>query len=122
MPRRRSPIGTQVASPLQRTCTSLLRNGSIARIAAHVFGAFSSSSRALNVYLPAVMRSMRIAGVRYAADGEGITLDARARYDDRQARSGSSRASRDAARRESDCDGQGRWAWAPPTAWPPTPA
>src|SRR5438093_12471127 len=113
MPRRRSPIGTQVASPLQRTCTSLLRNGSIARIAAQVFGAFSSSSRALNVYLPAVMRSMRIAGVRYAADGEGIALDARAGYDDGQARIGSSRATRGAARPERDRDRQARRAWSP---------
>src|SRR5260221_14558097 len=50
-----SPIGTQVDSPLHRQCTSLLLNGSIARIAATVFGARSSSRRARKVNGPAVV-------------------------------------------------------------------
>src|SRR5581483_3856397 len=87
-PRRRSPMGTQVDSPLQRQWTSLLRNGSMARIAAHVFGASCSSRRAPNVYVPAVMRSILMAGVRYAADDEGLAVDARPRHHDRQARRG----------------------------------
>src|SRR5258708_15431987 len=55
-----SPIGTQVDSPLQRQWTSLLSNGSIARIAADVRGASSSSSRAVNVNGPAVILSICI--------------------------------------------------------------
>src|SRR6266850_3859453 len=96
-PSRSSPIGTHVDSPLHRTCTSLLLIGSRFLMAAHVFGARSSSRRALNVYLPTVMRSIVIAGVRYAADGEGIALDPRARHHHRQARRGRARPSRDAA-------------------------
>src|SRR5256885_3608682 len=58
-------MGTHVDSPLQRQWTSLLRRGRSFRIAAQVFGASLSSSRALKVKGPAVMRSMVIAGVRY---------------------------------------------------------
>src|SRR3989442_4149802 len=79
-------MGTHVDSPLQRTCTSLLRRGNIRRIAATVFGASVSSQRALNVYGPAVMRSIFIAGVRYPPDGARDALHARARYDQRPAR------------------------------------
>src|SRR4030088_346892 len=59
-----SPIGTQVDSPLQRQCTSLLWNGSIARIAAAVLGASSSSSRARNVNGPATIFSVFTSGAR----------------------------------------------------------
>jgi 5-hydroxyisourate hydrolase len=43
----------------------LLRRGKSFRIAAHVFGAARSSSRALKLKGPAVIRSIVIAGVRY---------------------------------------------------------
>src|SRR5205807_2976391 len=64
-PSRFSPIGTHVDSPLHLQWTSLLRSGRSFRIAAQVFGASFSSSRALKVKGPAVMRSIVIAGVRY---------------------------------------------------------
>src|SRR5687767_7642231 len=54
----KSPSGTHVDSPLQRTCSRFCWNGSISRNAAHVCGAFSVSSLAVNRYGPAVtMRS-----------------------------------------------------------------
>src|SRR5439155_21706967 len=64
-PSRFSPIGTHVDSPLHLQWTSLLRSGRSFWTAAHVFGASFSSSRALKVKGPAVMRSIVIAGVRY---------------------------------------------------------
>src|SRR5438270_3687523 len=57
------------------------------------------------------MRSFCIAGVRYAADGEGDALDPRARYDQRQARPRRTRTCGDAARLARDRkreDGRGR--------------
>ena len=50
-----SPSGIQADSPLQRTWMILLRNGSSASNAAHVFGAASRSQRARNSNGPAVI-------------------------------------------------------------------
>src|SRR3954451_20078619 len=60
MPTSNSPSGIQVDSPLQRTWMTFCSNGSSRVNAAHVFGARSSSRRALNVYGPAVIWSIDI--------------------------------------------------------------
>src|SRR5438477_12704818 len=57
-------MGTQVDSPLHLQCTSLLRNGSIDRIAAAVLGARSSSSCARNVNGPATIFSIFTSAAR----------------------------------------------------------
>src|SRR5439155_19131315 len=53
-----SPIGIHVDSPLHRQWTILDRSGSILRITATVFGAFFSSSRAVNVKVATRILSM----------------------------------------------------------------
>src|SRR4051795_46790 len=60
MPTSNSPSGIHVDSPLQRTWMTFCANGRSFVNAAHVFGARSSSSRAPNVYGPAVIDSIDI--------------------------------------------------------------
>src|SRR6266496_2912309 len=57
-PSRRSPIGIQVDSPLQRQWITLVRSGSILRTTATVLGAFLSSRRASNARSPTRILSM----------------------------------------------------------------
>src|SRR3954453_19320398 len=60
IPTSNSPSGIHVDSPLQRTWMTFCANGRSFVNAAHVFGARSSSSRALNAYGQAVIDSMDI--------------------------------------------------------------
>src|SRR5258706_212085 len=57
-PSRRSPIGIQVDSPLQRQWITLVRSGSILRTTATVLGATLSSRRASNARFPTRILSM----------------------------------------------------------------